>query len=178
MKKEKYFEELKKGYEFELGNSRCRVVSDLITSGKAKVYYVDVITNHETMHSCCAIKLGDNQGIVVRNRKKLEIRGYTEDEIMAIISHELGHLFSENQQEEKISKGRVLDDELDSDTFAVEKCGIKPEVLESALKKDYLFKMKQYKEQGRLSDSKVKEYTHEMEKRIANARRLQQDKIR
>ena len=175
MTKEEIFERLKKGYEFKDDDgTRYRVTSDLVVSGKAKIYYVDVISNQMSQPTSAAIKMGKNQGIVIRNMEKLKLRGYTEDEIMAIMAHELGHLFSENQQVERISNERALDEEIDSDTFAVEKCGIRPEVLESALRKDYNFKMRQA-ESKKVPAEKVAKYKAEMEKRIANAKRLQQE---
>ncbi len=118
--------------------------------------------------------MGKNQGIIIRNRDKLEEREYTEDGIVAIMAHELGHLFSENQQGEKNSDGRILDDEIDSDTFAVQKCGIKPKVLESALRRDYNFKMRQA-EAKKVPNEKVSEYVTEMEKRIENIKRLKNE---
>jgi len=52
----------------------------------------------------------------------------------------LGHCFSHNQQESK-NNSRNIDDEVDSDTFAVEKCDISPYVLEKALAKSYEYEI-------------------------------------
>lgn len=51
--------------------------------------------------------------------------GLTAEERKAIYCHELGHCFSHNQQESKGNERNICD-EVDSDTFAVEQCGISP----------------------------------------------------
>ncbi len=174
--KEKWFKQFKKGDIFEVDGTQYRIASDLVSSGNLKLYYVDIITNHMSQPTSSAIRMGKNQGLIIRNKVKLEARGYTPDEVMAIMAHELGHLFSDNQKDKDGTDDRTVEDELDSDKFAVEKCGIDPEVLESALRKDYNFKMKQLEDKMKsVPIEKVNAYKSEMEKRILNAQRMQQE---
>lgn len=50
----------------------------------------------------------------------------------AIYCHELGHIFSKNQLSDKNRSWRKIDNEIDSDTFAVKECKVEPEILEGA----------------------------------------------
>ena len=78
--------------------------------------------------------------LIIRDTEKLSQIGLTTEERKAIYCHELWHCFSANQQKSKDSE-RNIDDEVDSDTFAVEKCDIFPYVLEKALAKSYEYKI-------------------------------------
>lgn len=85
--------------------------------------------------------------------------------------HELGHCFSVNQQENK-KKPRNAMDEIDSDTFAVEKCDISPYVLEMALAKTYEYEIKNSVNKPGMTKERVDKFVEEMKLRKANVKRL------
>lgn len=113
---------------------KARVVSGILRVGKMDAIYLDVIDAE--VSKCMAIvkKIDDNTACIVRNKEKMLEMGLTTKERNAIYCHELGHCFSEKQQS-STSKERTIEDEIDSDTFAVEKCGVELGVLASSLKK-------------------------------------------
>ena len=92
-------------------------------------------------------------------------------ESKAIYCHELGHCFSHNQQEAK-STGRNIEDELDSDTFAVEVCDISPYILEKALAKSYEYEIKNIGQKVGLTQERLNRYIEEMKARKKNVQRL------
>lgn len=83
----------------------------------------------------------------------------------------MGHCFSPNQQENKNSK-RNIDDEVDSDTFAVEKCDISPYVLENALVKSYEYEIQNIGKREGLTQEAFNRYVEEMKTRKRNVQRL------
>jgi hypothetical protein len=97
--------------------------------------------------------------------------GFTTEERRAIYCHELGHCFSSNQGQNKNSK-RNIDDEVDSDTFAVKQCDVPPRVLKSALKKSYEYEIAHIDSKKDLTQERFDRYVEEMKARKANANRL------
>lgn len=83
----------------------------------------------------------------------------------------MGHCFSPNQQESKNNK-RNIDDEVDSDTFAVEKCDISPYVLEKALAKSYEYEIQNIGKREGLTQEALNRYVEEMKIRKRNVQRL------
>ena len=83
----------------------------------------------------------------------------------------MGHCFSHNQQESK-NNSRNIDDEVDSDTFAVEKCDISPYVLEKALAKSYEYEIQNIGKRVGLTQEALNRYVEEMRTRKRNVQRL------
>ena len=106
-----------------------------------------------------------------KQKEKLSEIGLTTEERKAIYCHELGHCFSTNQQKSKNSE-RNIDDEVDSDTFAVEKCGISPYVLEKALAKSYEYEIQNIGKKVGLTQEALNRYVEEMKTRKRNVQRL------
>ncbi len=97
--------------------------------------------------------------------------GLTAEERKAIYCHELGHCFSHNQQESKGNERNICD-EVDSDTFAVEQCGISPYILEKALAKSYEYEIRNIGQKTDLTQERLDRYVKEMKTRKENVRRL------
>ena len=97
--------------------------------------------------------------------------GFTREELEAIYCHELGHCFSENQLENK-KEERNVENEIDSDTFAVRKCGISPYVLESALAKTYEYEIKNIDKKENMTQERLNRFVNEMRARKRNVEKL------
>lgn len=95
----------------------------------------------------------------------------TEEERKAIYCHELGHCFSNNQQNNK-GKKRCIEDEVDSDIFAVEQCDISPYILERALAKSYNYEIENISKKKKLTQERLDRYIEEMKMRKENLKRL------
>ena len=95
----------------------------------------------------------------------------TEEERKAIYCHELGHCFSNNQQNNK-GKKRCIEDEIDSDKFAVEQCDISPYILESALAKSYNYEIENIFKKKNLTQERLDRYIEEMKIRKENVKKL------
>ncbi len=93
------------------------------------------------------------------------------EERKAIYCHELGHCFSHNQQVSKENERKVFN-EVDSDTFAVEQCGISPYVLENALAKTYEYEIRNIGQKKDLTQERLDRFVKEMKARKENVRRL------
>lgn len=83
----------------------------------------------------------------------------------------MGHCFSHNQQE-STDNSRNIDDEVDSDTFAVEKCDISPYILEKALAKSYEYEIQNIGKKVGLTQEALNKYVEEMKTRKRNVQRL------
>ena len=97
--------------------------------------------------------------------------GLTSEERKAIYCHELGHCFSHNQQSSKGNERNICD-EIDSDTFAVEQCGISPYILEKALAKSYEYEIRNIGQKTDLTQKRLDRYVKEMKTRKENVTRL------
>ena len=60
----------------------------------------------------------------------------------------------------------------DSDTFAVEQCGISPYILEKALAKSYEYEIRNIGQKTDLTQERLDRYVKEMKTRKENVRRL------
>ena len=98
--------------------------------------------------------------------------GLNAEDRRAIYCHEFGHCFSKNQQGVKKKEKRNIYDEVDSDTFAVEQCGISPYVLERALAKTYEYDIKNIGKRKNLTQEKLDRYVGEMKARKKNVIKL------
>lgn len=83
----------------------------------------------------------------------------------------MGHCFSHNQKESK-NNSRNIDNEVDSDTFAIEKCDISPYVLEKALAKSYEYEIQNIGKKVGLTQEALNRYVEEMKTRKSNVQRL------
>lgn len=92
------------------------------------------------------------------------------EERKAIYCHELGHCFSPNQGETK--EKRDIFYEVDSDTFAVQRCGISPYILERALAKTYEYDIKSIPTKTNLTQESLDRYLEEMKARKENVKKL------
>ena len=81
--------------------------------------------------------------------------GFSVEERKAIYCHELGHIFSKNQLSDKNRLWREIDDEIDSDTFAVKECKVEPEILEGALKKTYEYEINQITKKENMTQERI-----------------------
>ena len=167
---------LRKGVKITFGENSAVVTSHLM--GFKDYYYVvaDIRKNVNFNMPCAAVKMHDNLGLIIRNKELLHQMGLTAQERNAIYCHELGHVFSENQQDTVGKKQRKIKDEVDSDTFAVEKCGISPDILESALKKTYEYNIKVIKSKENMPKEKIERFIMEMQYRKRNIQRMISEK--
>ena len=161
----------KKGTQIQIGENRAIIVSDLIKFKEFLAIYADIIQNTDFKQPCGTCKIHDNVALIIRDKEKLSEIGLTTEERKAIYCHELGHCFSSNQQKSKNSE-RNIDDEVDSDTFAVEKCDISPYVLEKALAKSYEYEIQNIGKKVGLTQEALNRYVEEMRTRKRNVQRL------
>lgn len=161
----------KKGTLIQFGKSKAIVTSDLMEFKGYYAIYADITENVESNMVCGAYKLHDKIALILRDKVQLEEIGLTPQERTAIYCHELGHCFSVNQGHIGLGE-RNIADEVDSDTFAVKQCGIKPELLESALAKSYEYEIKNMGKKKNLTQERLDRYLEEMKARKQNVRRL------
>lgn len=160
-----------KGKEIIFGENRAIIVSDLMKFKDYYAIYADITKKvDDKIPSCLVQKIEGNIALIIRDKEKLMDMGLNSDERKAIYCHELGHCYSENQQGEV--KGREILSEVDSDSFAVEKCDISPYVLESALAKTYEYSIKSIPTKEGLTKERVDRFVEEMKARKANVKRL------
>ena len=172
---EKLINKFKKGKIIKVENNNIiEIVSDLIKFKEYYAIYADITNNVDFRNRACFTKkIDDKVALIIRNKELLKAMGLTAEERMSIYCHELGHNFSPNQQQkEKKDNTRSVADEIDSDTFAVKKCGISPEVLESALKKTYEYDIKHISEKKDITQEKLDTYINEMRARKRNVEQL------
>ena len=165
----------KKGNKIQFGENEAEIVSELIKFKDYYAIYADVTKNVNYNSACGTYKLNDKVALIIRNKELLEKMGLTTEERKAIYCHELGHSFSINQQNDT-REGRQIDKEIDSDTFAVEKCGILPSVLERALAKTYEYEIKNIPNKKGLTQEKVDRFVEEMRARKRNIEKLARKK--
>lgn len=159
----------KKGQKVQFGENEAIITSDLMKFKDYYAIYADVIKNNENI-KCATVKIHDKIALIIRDKQILEDMGLDVEERKAIYCHELGHNFSSNQS--KIEDKRNIAYEVDSDTFAVEKCGIDPYVLESALKKTYEYDIQNLKNKANMTQERLDKYVNEMKARKENIKRL------
>lgn len=162
---------LSKGTEISIGDIEAIVVTDLMQYRGFKAIYADIIKQKDEKIICGAKLLKDNIALVIRDKNTLQRIGLNTEERRAIYCHELGHCFSDNQKNSS-SKKREIADEVDSDTFAVEKCDISTDVLESALRKTYEYYVEKAKKDTNMTDERVQRFIQEMTARKRNVERL------
>ena len=160
----------------KLGKNEAIISSELI---KFRDYYyiiADITKNVDFNLACGTLKIHDNIALIIRDNEWFQKIGFTSEETNAIYCHELGHIFSKNQLSNNGKEGRETEKEIDSDTFAVEKCGINPEILESALKKTYEYEISHIKEKENMTQERLDRFVSEMRLRKRNIERLINDK--
>ena len=169
-------EKYKKGSKIKFGENEAEISSELIIFKDYYAIYADITKNVDFNVSCGNYKIDEKIALIIRNKELLTEMGFTVEERKAIYCHELGHSFSPNQKNDARSSGRQIDKEIDSDTFAIEKCGISPYVLESALAKTYEYEIKHIKEKKDLTQKRLDKFVNEMRARKRNIEKLKRDK--
>lgn len=161
---------LKTGTQLAMGDIKAIISTDIMRFMGFDAIYADIIQQNGTMP--CCVKLIDGIALIFRDKGILLDMKLNAEERKAIYCHELGHCFSEKQKGIK-NKERVIEDEVDSDTFAVEKCGILVDVLESALKKTYEYNIASIRIRQQMpTKEKVENFVEEMTARKRNVERL------
>lgn len=161
---------LKKGTKLAMRGMEATISTDIMRFLGFDTIYAD-ITQQSGLMPCCT-KLIDGIALIFRDKGILMSMELNAEERKCIYCHELGHCFSENQKGIKDRK-RAIEYEVDSDTFAVEKCGISVDVLESALKKTYEYYIASIGTiQETPSKEKVELFVEEMTARKRNVERL------
>ena len=166
----------KRGVKVELGKNKAVISSDLMNFQDYYYITADIIENVDFTSPCSTLKIHDNVALIIRNKELMQKIGFSVDERRAIYCHELGHIFSKNQLDNKKSSCRKIDDEIDSDTFAVKECKIEPEVLENALKKTYKYEINQITQKENMSQERVERFVNEMSQRKKNIEKLIREK--
>ena len=166
----------KKGAVITFGENEAIITSELIKFNDYYYIVADITKNINFNMPCANKKIHDKVALIIRNMDLLLKMGLTSEERKAMYCHELGHSFSVNQQKCSRNEGRQIDEEVDSDTFAVEKCGIPPEIVESALKKTYEYEINHINEKKNLTQERLNTFIREMQLRKRNIERLIQDK--
>lgn len=164
----------KKGTVVTFGENEARVTSELRQFNGYYFIVADITQNANFNMPCATEKIHERIALIIRNMELLLRMGFTAEERKAIYCHELGHIFSINQQNSSI--GRQIDEEIDSDTFAVEKCGISPEILESTLRKTYEYEIAHISEKQSLTQERLDRFISEMQLRKRNIERLIREK--
>mgnify|MGYP001103550215 CR=1 FL=1 len=161
---------LKKGTRIATRSFEAIISTDIMRFMGFDAIYAD-ITQQSGVMPCC-VKLIDGIALIFRDKGLLMSMELNTEERKAIYCHELGHCFSENQRGAKSSE-RAIEYEVDSDTFAVEKCGISVDALESALKKTYEYNIASIRtRQEKLTKEEVEKFIDEMTARKRNVERL------
>ncbi len=134
--------------------------------------YADIIKS-TSQHICCVKKeeyRDKTIALVLRDKNKMMEIGFDTNERRAIYCHEIGHCFSEKQKNSS-NKERLIEDEVDSDTFAIKECGIDPEVMMSAVKKTYKYYISEIRNTPNITIERVNRYIEEMDKRVSNIKK-------
>lgn len=165
---------IKKELLLKYGDSIVATVSsDLMKFKDFYAIYADINKQGENKMPCFCIPIIDGKiTLICRDKQMLEEMQLTSDERKAIYCHEMGHVYSPNQKNR--TKERNYADEIDIDTFAIEKCDISIDVLESALKKTYEYDIKRIKNGQQKDKAKIKRYIDEMTARKRNIERLRE----
>lgn len=149
------------------------VSSDLMKFKDFYAIYADINKQGKKRRPCFCISIIDGKvALICRDKKMLEEMQLTSDERKAIYCHELGHVYSKNQKNRTEERNYAY--EIDSDTFAIEKCDISIDVLESALKKTYEYDIKRIENGQQKDKAKIKRYIVEMTARKRNIERLKE----
>ena len=166
----------KKGVKVKLGENEAVISSNLM---KFQDYYyiiADITKNVDFTLPCGTSKIHDNIALIIRNKELMKKMGFSVEERKAIYCHELGHIFSKNQLSDKNRLWREIDDEIDSDTFAVKECKVEPEILEGALKKTYEYEINQITKKENMTQERIEKFVNEMRLRKKNIEKLIYDK--
>lgn len=141
-KKEKYEALSKKGNRLSWTASSQRgglITLDLVVANITKIrdsyfIYAD-IQNAHGVPVCAVINAYDNVNVIVRHMPTLiDKMRLTSKERRCVYYHEIAHKISPNQ---KHGTKRLLEDEIDADTFAINELGADPDAMRSALIKSY-----------------------------------------
>ncbi len=161
---------LKRGTEVIMGDIKAIISTDIMRFREFDAIYADIIQQSGIIP--CCVTLVDGIALIFRDKEILMSMKLNSEERKAIYCHELGHCFSENQKGIK-NRERAIEHEIDSDTFAVEKCDISVDVLESALKKTYEYNIASIKtKQKTPTEEKIENFVEEMTARKRNIERL------
>ena len=165
-----------KGVKVNLGENEAIISSDL---KKFREYYyitADITKNIDFTQPCGVLRIHDNIALIIRNKELLQQIGFTTEERTAMYCHELGHIFSKNQLSNASETGRQIKNEIDSDTFAVEKCGIDPKILQNALKKTIEYEINNINKKKNITQERIDKFVKEMRLRIINIENIILDK--
>ena len=165
-----------KGSKIQIGKNEAEITSELMKFKDYYAIYADITKNVDFDMPCGNYKIDEKVALIIRNKELLTKMGFTVEERTAIYCHELGHSFSLNQKKDTGGSIRQIDKEIDSDTFAVEKCGVSPHILESALAKTYEYEIKHIKEKKGLTQERLDKFVDEMRARKRNIENLIMDK--
>lgn len=163
-----------KGVKVKFGENEAKISSELMKFQKYYYIVADITQDIDFLSPCGASKIHDNVALIIRNKELLKQIGLSTEERKAVYCHELGHVFSKNQSNNKKSE-RQIKDEIDSDTFAVKECKIDPKVLESALKKTYEYEIKQVPKKKNITKERIDRFVDEMRQRKKNIEKLIHD---
>ena len=166
----------KKGSKIKIGKNEAEITSELMKFKDYYAIYADITKNVDFNKPCGNYKIDEKIALIIRNKELLTEMGFTVEERKAIYCHELGHSFSLNQKNDARGSIRQIDKEIDSDTFAVEKCGMLPSVLESALAKTYEYEIKHLDSKKGLTQEKIDRFINEMRARKRNIEKLARNK--
>ncbi len=171
-KKEKYEALSKKGnrLSWTVSNQRGDLETlDLVVAKSTKIrglyfIYTD-IQNAHGVPVCAVINAYDNVNVIVRHMPTLidEMR-LTSEERRCIYYHEIAHAISPNQ---KHGTKRLLEDEIDADTFAINELGADPDAMHSALIKSYRREQSE-ESKKKNSEEMIEAAEREMKARIKN----------
>ena len=169
-------DKLSVGTEVNIGDIKAVISSGLLKFKDTLAIYADIIEQDgdKVCVVCKVHNIDRTIAIIARDKQRMEKMNLNTEERKAIYCHELGHIFSQNQSLSKDE--RIIDDEVDADTYAVEECGILPEILESALKKSYEYEISTIKSKTNLTQTKIDRYIEEMKARKRNVLRLVKEK--
>lgn len=172
-------EKFKKGTLISVGEENAQISTDVISADKKGDISYIVAEIIKTVPGgkldksiCCTKKIDEKTALIMRNKEKMLEIGLNKEERKCIYCHELGHCFSQNQKDKPMNTLRNIEDEVDSDNFAVKMLGISPFVLESSLKKTINYHIANFKKRNDLTKEEVEEYIVEMTERTKNARNL------
>lgn len=160
---------LKKGDVLGNNGISFQISSDLMKYQNYYAIYADLISQDDTYVCMTGRIKGYKAPIIIKNKKVMDEMNLNLEERRAIYCHELGHYY--NQKEVGNSKKeRLIDDEINSDNFAIKKLKVKPEIMENTLKK----MRKYYIEKNNGTDIYMK-LIHEIDCRCENVKKIQKN---
>lgn len=144
------------------------VVADITNFRGSRFIYADIQNEHD-VPICAVINAYDNVNVVVRHMPTLiDKMGLTSKERKCIYYHEIAHQMSPNQ---KHGTKRLLEDEIDADTFAINELGADPNAMHSALIKTYRIALSQ-ESKMKHSEEAIEAAKREIKARIKNVEEI------